>query len=121
MPNAEAIVAQLRELADRYPEETSYAIGRVLLEILAESKKICPVKTGYLRGSGYVADPIIAYGQILASIGYSAEYAYWVHECVENYHHPPTKAKFLEEPLQMYGQNIPKAIHSEVMKLLGVG
>lgn len=88
--------------------------------ILTESKKICPTKTGYLRGSGYVTEPVFGYGQILASIGYSAEYAYWVHELTENAHHPPTKAKFLEEPLQMYGPKIAQAVHEETNRILGI-
>jgi hypothetical protein len=87
---------------------------------MGESKKICPVKTGYMRGSGYVTEPIIAYGQILVSIGYSAEYSWWVHENLEAHHHPPTKAKFLEEPLQMYSKNIPQAVHDEVNRILGI-
>jgi len=113
-------VDHLRGLADQYPGEVSIALQRVLEEILTESKKICPVKTGYLRGSGYVSEPVLGYGQILATIGYSAEYAWWVHENLEAYHHPPTKAKFLEEPLQMYSKNIPEAVHSEVNRILGI-
>ena len=107
-------------LADQYPDAVSVALQRVLEEILTESKKICPVKTGYLRGSGYVSEPIIGYGQILTTIGYSAEYAWWVHENLEANHHPPTKAKFLEEPLQMYSKNIPQAVHNEVNRILGI-
>ena len=96
------------------------AVQRSFEYILAESKKICPVETGFLRGSGYVTEPVIAYGQILLSIGYGAGYAYWVHELIENYHHPPTKAKFLEEPLQIHAKLIPQAIHDEVNKILGI-
>jgi len=100
--------------------EVSVAIKRVFEYILTESKMICPVKTGYMRGSGYVSEPVIGYGQILASIGYSAEYAWWVHENMEAYHHPPTKAKFLEEPLQMHGPKIAQAIHEETNRILGI-
>lgn len=120
VPNAQAIVDHIRGLADKYPDQVSVALERVLLLILEESKKICPVKTGYLRGSGYVAQPVIGYGQILASIGYSAEYAWWVHECIDNYHHPPTQAKYLEVPLQMYSKNIAQAVHDEVNRILGI-
>ena len=100
--------------------EVSVAIKRVFEYILTESKMICPVKTGYMRGSGYVSEPVIGYGQILASIGYGAEYAWWVHENMEAYHHPPTKAKFLEEPLQMYGPKIARAIHEKTNRILGI-
>jgi hypothetical protein len=114
------IVERLTDFADRYPYQVRVAVIRVLQEILTESKKICPTKTGYLRGSGYVADPGVEDGRITAYIGYSAGYAWWVHELIENYHHPPTQAKFLETPLQMYGDNIPQAVVDEVNRILGV-
>lgn len=120
VPNTQAIVDHIRGLADQYPAATSKAIQRVLWEVLTESKKMCPVKTGYLRGSGYVSEPVIGYGQILASIGYSAEYAYWVHELIENYHHAPTQAKYLEIPLWMARHNIAQAVHDEVNRILGI-
>jgi hypothetical protein len=53
-------------------------------------------------------------------MGYSAEYAWWVHENMEANHHPPTKAKFLEEVLQMNGSRITQAIHIEVNRILGI-
>ena len=108
----------LRGLADQYPDAAAIAAQRVFWEILVESKKECPVKTGFMRGSGYVTEPVIAYGQILLTIGYSAEYAWWVHELIENYHHPPTKAKFLEEPLQRYSGNIIQAVKDEVDRII---
>jgi len=116
----QAIVDHLRGLADQYPDAVSIALQRPLWEILGISKQQCPVKTGYMRGSGYVTEPVVAYGQILVTIGYSAGYSWWVHENLEAYHHPPTKAKFLEEPLQMYSKNIPEAVHSEVNRILGI-
>jgi len=121
MPNVQAIVDQLRVLADQYPEVTALALQRVMYEILTESKKMCPVKTGYLRGSGYFSYPTLEPERIHMSIGYTAEYAWWVHENLE-VHHPAagTKAKFLEEPLQMYSKNIPEAVHREVNRLLGI-
>lgn len=111
-------MAHLSKLAEQYPDATSLALKRTFEAILTESKKICPVKTSYLRGSGYVSDPVIGYGQILLTIGYSAEYAYWVHELIDNYHRPPTRAKFLEEPLQLYSPNIVQAVKEEVDRII---
>ena len=118
MPNVQAIVDHLRRLEEQYPATVPIAVQRVFLEILSISKKECPVETGYLRGTGYVSEPVSSYGQFLISIGYSAGYSWWVHELIANYHHPPTKAKFLEEPLQMYAKNIPMAITNEINRLV---
>ena len=67
------------------------------LFVLRESKKICPIAEGNLRGdadtfvkpgtSGIDTDVIVAY---------YADYAVYVHEDLDARHNPPTRAKFLE-------------------------
>jgi len=65
------------------------------LEIMAASKKIVPVKTGALRGSGRVEPPKASGSDISVMMVYggpAAPYAFKVHE------DHPTKSKFLERP-----------------------
>ena len=96
----EDLAAQLREFARDFPTAVEASSWEEMRLVMNESQKLCPVEFGFLRGSGYVSDPIItADGTILISIGYSSEYAVYVHEIVTNYHKPPTMAKFLELPL----------------------
>ena len=96
----EELAAQLREFAKAFPNETERSTWEEMRLTMNESQKLCPVEHGFLRGSGYVTDPVImADGTILISVGYSSEYAVYVHEIVTNYHKPPTMAKFLELPL----------------------
>lgn len=63
------------------------------------SQKYCPKDTGDLRASGYIK----ATGQFV-EVGYAKAgkpwYAVYVHEKVENYHYPPTRAKWLQVALE---------------------
>lgn len=93
------IVERLNNLLVEYPEQVKNAVWLELANVMNESKKLCPVDTGALRGSGYVPEPIVSDGNIRAEIGYSQGYAYWVHELIDNVHEPPTQAKYLEMPL----------------------
>jgi len=93
------IVERLNNLLVEYPEQVKNAVWEELEIVMSESKKLCPVDTGALRGSGHVPEPEATDGNIRATIGYSQGYAYWVHELIDNYHEPPTQAKYLEDPL----------------------
>lgn len=77
-------------------------IRAMALFVQAESQKLCPVDTTNLRtsastrvspeeGGGFATE---------ARVVYTASYAIYVHEIVENYHKPPTSAKFLERVLK---------------------
>lgn len=96
----EDVARRMLEFANAFPNETGDSAWEELTLVMNESKKLCPVEYNFLRTSGYVTDPVVmADGTILISIGYSSEYAVYVHEIVTNYHKPPTMAKFLELPL----------------------
>lgn len=95
----EEIIEHLARLRDGFPDEMKDALWQTLADVLTVSKRLCPFETGALRGSGHVPEPHVAEGMILADIGYSQNYAWWVHELIGNYHKPPTQAKYLEVPL----------------------
>jgi hypothetical protein len=72
------------------------------VKVFERSQYEVPVDTGALRSSGYITQPYVFGNQVAISIVYgqaAAPYALWVHEMMESYHEPPTKAKFLEDPL----------------------
>jgi len=116
----EQLAAQLREFARDFPTAVEASSWEEMRLVMNESQKLCPVDQGFLRGSGYVTDPVImADGTILISVGYSSEYAVYVHEIVTNYHKPPTMAKFLELPLIYRRDRILRNIIARVNAKLG--
>ena len=116
----EQLAEQLRAFARDFPTAVETSSWEEMRLVMNESQKLCPVEDGFLRGSGYVTDPVImADGTILISVGYSSEYAVYVHEIVTNYHKPPTMAKFLELPLIYRRDRILRNIIARVNAKLG--
>lgn len=99
METPQEIIDRLNQLIVEYPSRVSQAVWYELAKVMNESKKLCPVDTGALRGSGHVPEPEVSEGNIRATLGYSEAYAWWVHENLLAHHEPPTQAKFLEIPL----------------------
>jgi hypothetical protein len=81
-------------------------IGDVLWEesqlVMNMSLDQCPVEFGKLRASGRVDEPEYSYNKTSIRMGYSTEYAIYVHENLQARHLAPTKAKFLEDPVDFY-------------------
>lgn len=84
----------------------------VAQNIMEQSLIECPVDTGALKRSAKFELAETVTGNISIKMGYGygseinpktrrpvSEYAVPVHEITEAYHAPPTKAKFLEDPL----------------------
>lgn len=116
----EEIAELMRQFANDFPQETSASSWEELRLVMNESQTLCPVEFGNLRASGYVSDPVVlADGTILLSIGYSSEYAVYVHEIVTNYHKPPTMAKFLELPLIYRADRMMRNIVARVNSKIG--
>lgn len=62
-------------------------------QILAESQILVPVDTGFLKSTGKIVKNSIG----TYSVIYTAPYAVYVHEIIDNWHKYPTQAKFLED------------------------
>ena len=62
-------------------------------QIFEVSQRLVPVDTGYLKSSGKVVKNSIG----TYSVIYTAPYAVYVHEIIDNQHKFPTQAKFLED------------------------
>lgn len=110
------------------PKIMAQALYEEALVIFAETQRVTPVRTGILRGSGHVtvptlrrdgADLEIAYG------GAAAPYAGWVHERTVTatgrfvYHAPPTKSKFLQDPVEAAQSDIDQRITRRVQGIFG--
>lgn len=103
----------IRAMAEAYPAIAEKALARTLLSILAESAEECPVRHGFLRGSRYMTDPVAMYGHVMSSLGYSMDYAIFVHENMRAFH-PVGKAKFLEDPIMRHVGDIPQTLCEEI-------
>lgn len=93
-----AIVKELPKNANKFLANELYDIA---VDAFNESQKQVPVRYGALRGSGTVTVDEGA-GQVEITISYgggSAGYALAVHENLAAKHKPPTKAKYLEDPV----------------------
>lgn len=89
-----------------------YEIGN---EVMAESKRLVPVDTGALKGSGYVTAPAVDGGKIEVELGYggpAAQYAVRQHEDLSLRHPGGGQAKFLEQPLTAL--DLPREIAARV-------
>ena len=96
------------------------ALETVVLETIGpETLTECPHQTGTLRRSWTVDPPIVSGNSISITFGYGVYYAIYVHEILENYHAPPTKAKFLEDPVNRHRADIPNEVMARVQELLG--
>ncbi len=70
----------------------------------------CPVKTGALRSTGW-NELTMTEDEIVCELGYGSEavkYAFVQHENLAFHHNPPTKAKFLEDPIRQDAPQYPE-------------
>jgi len=67
-------------------------LAQLTEDVFALSQQLVPVDTGRLKASGYRR--ALGFNFV---IGYNTEYAAYVHEIIDNYHAPPTQAKFLQD------------------------
>ena len=90
-------------------------VYKAATDIMLESQRIVPVDTSTLKQSARVGEPEVfgAHVQVELGYGYGAQvnpktgqvagqYAVPVHERLDQYHAPPTQAKFLERAMLDY-------------------
>lgn len=95
------IIGALKRQAATEIEKILWEEGQ---RIMNESVRICPIDTGRLRASRYVNPVSRENERFVLEMGYSADYALYVHEDLEAQHRPPTQAKYLEQPIR---ENLP--------------
>ena len=112
---ADAIVSK----CDRYPAAMANGIHKALVKagllLLRASQKIVPVDTGNLRSSGFTRADGTGW-DTKVTVGYTASYAVFVHENLDNKHKKGKQAKFLEEPARAMHPQLQQMIRDEVQK-----
>lgn len=102
-------------------------LAAVAIRIMEESLIQCPVETGTLKRSARYEMAEEVTGKVEVRLGYgygeeinpitrrpASDYAVPVHEILEAYHEPPTKAKFLEDPLLEHASEIEPYLASTI-------
>lgn len=109
------VLGRMNKIADTVPGAAGAALYAEAANIMRVSLRQAPVDFGLLRRSHYITLP--RRGQV--ELGYGASYAVFVHEITENFHEPPTKAKYLEDPINAALPGMPKRLAIRAAKLLG--
>lgn len=97
------VLARFAKVVSSIEQASVPAVRYALQPIFDKSQIYCPVKTGDLKGSGYLE--VRRTGQkVVAEIGYAKgghpDYAVIVHENLEFFHQPPTQAKYLQRAME---------------------
>jgi len=88
------------------------AVKKFAEHVLGIAAANAPVKTGYLKGSQEVEEPVSVGDQITCILGFTADYAVFVHEILTN-HHDQGEAKFLEKAMQEYAADLVPFVQQE--------
>lgn len=120
----EELQKALKEGKEQSPRAIAQAIWEEANLIFAKSQVLVPVDTGVLRGSGGVSAPQQGPQGFYVDIFYggpAAPYALYVHEIIENYHKPPTQAKYLEQPLMEAQAELQNRIKDRIIDIIEKG
>jgi hypothetical protein len=96
------ITQDMKRIQNMYPSAIAGALTDEAWLIMNMSQDQCPVEFGRLRATGQVGVPENNGNSTSIKMGYSTDYAIYVHENLEARHLAPTKAKFLEDPVDFY-------------------
>ena len=110
------VLKNLNRLTTTMRSSVEKAVDGVVEEVLAESKKECPWKTGDLRRRGHpevVRDDLNNY---LFTIIYPLPYALKVHEDLSANHPRGGKAKYLEDPVNRAAPTLLRRIEFAMKK-----
>lgn len=100
--NIGTVRTNLDRIAAEAHQKAAAALYEVGNEVMAQSKRLVPVDTGALKGSGYVDQPRVELGRVSVELGYggpASAYAVRQHEDLSLRHPDGGQAKFLEQPL----------------------
>ncbi len=83
------------------------------LYLQRQSQMIVPVDTGALRNSAFTR-AAFAYNVCVVTVGYTVNYAIYVHEDPDATHAPGKQYKFLEAPAREHRQELVNIIKAEM-------
>lgn len=93
------IIKGLRDAAKRHEKNFERGITKVGLFIQRESQLIVPVDTANLKNSAFTRKEGSGFDTVII-VGYTAEYAIYVHEDLEAAHAEGKTAKYLERVIR---------------------
>lgn len=114
-----AAVAKLRKFGVDGVVSARSATYTEAEEVMAESQVECPVASGHLRDSARIIEVPNGAGGTAQELSYNEPYAYAVHEKVDVPHAPPTKAKYLEDPLNRHSVGFNERVAKRMRSDLG--
>lgn len=104
-----------RDAGEQLIQGAMGGLYQAAVDIMYVSQVQCPVDTATLKASARILEPVRTPTSITVTLGYGygaernprtgqlpSEYAVPVHERLEVKHAPPTKAKYLEDPMLAY-------------------
>lgn len=89
-----ALLRSLEEVKRDYQKAIGAGLKEAGLFILLKSQELVPIEYGNLRGSGFVRSSGSGI-KTEVRVGYTAEYAVWVHELVESLHGAAYNAAYI--------------------------
>lgn len=105
LDGASDVLNNLNKEIGRINKNALKGLTNALLAVQETAVPLTPLDKNVLRPSIYTRIISIFETEIVGEIGYTAEYAPFVHENLEN-QHPIGQAKFLEEALRINQQRI---------------
>lgn len=124
--------AELQASINRFSEIIPDAVGQAQYLyarlVMNDAQELVPVDYGYLRATGYVADPWVDVNRISTELGFYAAYAAAVHNIPEppltseggrSAHHEHGQWHFLLAPLVAHHPEMQKYIVDNVEAMLG--
>lgn len=110
-----AVQKAMREARKRHTRGLVRGLKIAGLALQRESQRIVPVDTSNLKNSAFTRYTMRG-RQHVVYVGYTAAYAIFVHEILDNWHAPGKFAKFLEWPARYMRKDLIKIIKEEIVK-----
>lgn len=121
--NLEPLMEAFHRAGQQAPMLAARALYEEAQEAFLLSQEVVPVRFGVLKASGEVHFPSIKGTKAYCSITYggpSVPYAMYVHEIPPSRakHDPPTRWKYLENPVRVYAQGMAERMTVRVLDML---
>jgi len=107
------------------PREALQATRKSLNEsgeqVMTEAKRVTPVDTGTLRGSGHVKSPTVTRTRVEVILGFggaASAYALYQHERTDLNHPGQGQAKYLERPFNAATSRIQRKLASDLKRAM---
>lgn len=116
------VVEKLALLQQAAPEAYAIALYQEGELLRGEAQALTPVKTGVLKASAFVNEPVAVEGAISVTVGFggaASAYAVRQHEDL-SFRHRVGQAKFLEQPFLQRAKTLAENIAASMKRALGL-